>query len=501
MSLEAPTSSYSFISTVPSATKPTTWGNCTNPDAVFWPRQPQAVKQDPFRDFCQALAADDTSWWGSFQTCYPIFGTTSPKAEADQTSSQSLEDKDKNAPSQLDQPEKELKEQKDQLDLVRALNGLLEVTPQTTEEDQLKTQSQPGFRIKHTRPKTQTTVKLKKKKITLEEAMAKDDIKRVKEIIAQRDPNTAAPLDYAILREEYKLANFLKKHGEKTSRPVVFLVGDEIGCSLLEGRLAKTLMKDEVLTVTIFVPVRFDRIGRDLASFLKKLPPGTNRPQAILKSGLPEVEAIKEAAAEIFDHGDGIWLHGDMPNIWPDLYETGGYSLPAVVGMIYQDILQFAMLDLHHKATYKPVLAVDRGMQLTNIFYGGTLKDQPDRDLKHLVTQEDSGILGSVLPFPALGWVEQEQTIDEVGLGLEVVATSEDGLVEAMQAETDAKPLMATQFHPELLRSETFSESYRNAQLALMNTYDQVLNQFVAAVKASWEETCLAHDLKKMKLK
>ena len=100
----------------------------------------------------------------------------------------------------------------------------------------------------------------------------------------------------------------------------------------------------------------------------------------------------------------------------------------------------------------KPVLAICRGAQIANVYFGGTLKQNVeghsrvnDKDSYHTV--EFLNGLSSV--FGKTGTVNSahHQSVKRLGYGLKVTAFSRDGVIEGFEAPC----LHAFQFHPERL--------------------------------------------------
>lgn len=105
-----------------------------------------------------------------------------------------------------------------------------------------------------------------------------------------------------------------------------------------------------------------------------------------------------------------------------------------------------------------PLLAVCRGLQVVNAALGGTVVQDMDelygegRHHRHRVH------LTSVAPGSALSGVVGEkvevscyhhQCLDRLGAGLRVVATAEDGVVEAVELDGAAGWFLGVQWHPE----------------------------------------------------
>lgn len=128
----------------------------------------------------------------------------------------------------------------------------------------------------------------------------------------------------------------------------------------------------------------------------------------------------------------------------------------------------------------RPVVGICRGLQVINVALGGTLwqdmsfKRLQDRqmseaplpnvehqrpDMKwqgvHRVNVNRQSRLYQILHQDNL-WVNSthHQAIHELGQGLEVVAQSEDGVIEAVESRT--LPIAAVQWHPERLVGQPF---------------------------------------------
>lgn len=116
----------------------------------------------------------------------------------------------------------------------------------------------------------------------------------------------------------------------------------------------------------------------------------------------------------------------------------------------------------------KPVLAICRGMQLVNVFFGGTLIQDLEGDRASVDHRGDSSqckwapvhrvniVSESSLSRLLAGagealWVNSfhHQAVDRPGEGLEPAARSEDGIVEAL--ENAQKRVLGIQWHPEMM--------------------------------------------------
>lgn len=120
-------------------------------------------------------------------------------------------------------------------------------------------------------------------------------------------------------------------------------------------------------------------------------------------------------------------------------------------------------LDLIHAALERdlPILAICRGLQILNVYHGGTLtqhlggiKHDPEKDDHSGAAHEVQFLPGSRLAkiAGAAGWPvnsRHHQAVAEVGNDLDVAARdSEDGMVEGLERR-DKRFVVAVQWHPE----------------------------------------------------
>lgn len=170
-----------------------------------------------------------------------------------------------------------------------------------------------------------------------------------------------------------------------------------------------------------------------------------------------ESEAGQEVFEALLDLVDGVVLTG------------GGDVHPAAYGADADDRTKYtdAERDAWDTCVMRmivereiPTLGVCRGLQVANVVFGGTLSQHVEgHEAEHLAADTAHTVLvepGTRLAA-LLGHGEAEvnslhhQGIDALGPGVRAVATSADGVVEAIELE-GSDHFLAVQWHPELLR-------------------------------------------------
>ena len=161
--------------------------------------------------------------------------------------------------------------------------------------------------------------------------------------------------------------------------------------------------------------------------------------------------------------------------------DPGLYGEAVELGEVYdvnpaQDALDVRVLEFA-AANDKPLLAICRGAQLLNVQRGGTLhvnlepsnvvhlpSEPRHDDVRDIFVWHDVALVpdsplavasGSTRLRVASG---HHQGIREVGEGLKVVATSEDGLVEAIASDRPGEWILGVQWHPEIADGDPTGE-------------------------------------------
>jgi len=162
-------------------------------------------------------------------------------------------------------------------------------------------------------------------------------------------------------------------------------------------------------------------------------------------------EAAADTAAQLARF-DGVVLPGGA-DVAPALYgaEPDEHYWPADYDG--QDRYEAQVID-GCLAAGIPLLAICRGLQLLNVCRGGTLIQHlapgpvQHKDAVHPVAVAEGSLLAAAVGTGTLEVSSyHHQAVGALGEGLQVAATADDGVVEAL--EVPGSPLLAVQWHPE----------------------------------------------------
>lgn len=178
------------------------------------------------------------------------------------------------------------------------------------------------------------------------------------------------------------------------------------------------------------------------------------------------------AADEVLRGFDGLVLIGGE-----DLATESSGADPSTIGAnasAPRDAWEMALIRTAIDSDL-PVLAICRGMQLLNVAYGGTLigditnyspehPQVPDDVDDALAYRHTVDLLPDSRTADALGANRIEtnslhhQALGEIGNGLTVTGTAEDGIVEAIELPA-ARWCVGIQWHPELMPGDPHQEA------------------------------------------
>lgn len=119
------------------------------------------------------------------------------------------------------------------------------------------------------------------------------------------------------------------------------------------------------------------------------------------------------------------------------------------------DRAQFSLL-YQFLRTHKPIFGICKGMQILNVFFGGDIKQHLSceashqwngADRWHETTAKKDSLLSRLYGSDFFVNSAHHQSIDSIGLDLEIIQTSNDGIPEAVSHEF--LPILGVQWHPE----------------------------------------------------
>ena len=151
-----------------------------------------------------------------------------------------------------------------------------------------------------------------------------------------------------------------------------------------------------------------------------------------------------EAADDRPDEADGLLLTGGG-DVSPCLY--GRKTGPSRDVDLKLDCYELYLIN-KFMLNDKPILGICRGLQVLNVFFGGTLVRHFDGHYSDRDTLVRCTFYGNLLDvYGASGQVlcRHHQKVDRLGKGLQLLAVSDDLCIEAFSL----KKMLAVQFHPE----------------------------------------------------
>ncbi|MFA5775161.1 MAG: gamma-glutamyl-gamma-aminobutyrate hydrolase family protein [Ilumatobacteraceae bacterium] len=189
---------------------------------------------------------------------------------------------------------------------------------------------------------------------------------------------------------------------------------------------------------------------------------GRRYSEAIARAGgvaltVPPLQSTLDHVESLVERADAVLLHGGG-DLDPSLYDQQK-STDTIYGIVAEhDALELAVVRAAI-ARNKPVLAICRGIQVLNVALGGTLhqnlvdtvagSDSHWNTYHPVEVTEGSRVAKAMgTTRPSGGHSYHHQSIDQVAKDLQVVALSDDKVIEAVEHRT-ASWIVGVQWHPE----------------------------------------------------
>jgi putative glutamine amidotransferase len=174
------------------------------------------------------------------------------------------------------------------------------------------------------------------------------------------------------------------------------------------------------------------------------------------------------AVATMIERCDAVVLPGSKADVDPAKYAAPRDPKTAAADFKRDAVDELLLQDAY--ATRKPVLGICYGLQILNVYRGGTLLQHIDSPVNHeagksvpvahAVEVDSSSILGKIISasqkLPDRNVISlpvnssHHQAAEAAGSGLRIVARCpQDGVIEAMEGTSGDHFVVAVQWHPE----------------------------------------------------
>ena len=178
-------------------------------------------------------------------------------------------------------------------------------------------------------------------------------------------------------------------------------------------------------------------------------------------------KGLAENVKEILGEYDGVVVPGGFGNRGIEgKINCIQYVRENNIDLIYdgEDELDYALIDIFSKKN-KPILGICRGIQILNVYFGGTLyQDIPNHALKnsngeklmHYINITRDSFLYKCYKDKANVTSTHHQAIKDVASCFKVTGISEDNIIEGIEYNN----IIGVQFHPEYMNDINFFDMY-----------------------------------------
>jgi putative glutamine amidotransferase len=185
---------------------------------------------------------------------------------------------------------------------------------------------------------------------------------------------------------------------------------------------------------------------------------------------IPKAEYVET----ILDKLDGVLLPGSASDVDPLRYGREPHRKLGAVHPLRDETDALVLREVERRAM--PLLAICFGLQVWNVYRGGTLIQDIESELPEAIRHEQGAPRGRrshrvrLLPESALAELaggesalvnsHHHQAIETVGEGLRATAWTADGLIEALEDQRIDRWARGVQWHPEIeWEQDAFSEN------------------------------------------
>jgi putative glutamine amidotransferase len=197
---------------------------------------------------------------------------------------------------------------------------------------------------------------------------------------------------------------------------------------------------------------------------------------------IPKAEYIET----ISDTLDGVLLPGSASDVDPLRYGREPHRKLGAVHPLRDATDAFVLREVERRAL--PLLAICFGLQIWNVYRGGTLIQDIESEQPEAILHEqgaprgrrshrvrllpESGLSELACGESALVNSHHHQAIETVGEGLRATAWTADGLIEALEDQRTDRWAMGVQWHPEIeWEEDSFSENLFKSFIAAARLY------------------------------
>ena len=187
-----------------------------------------------------------------------------------------------------------------------------------------------------------------------------------------------------------------------------------------------------------------------------------------MAGGEPVRIALGRSPAEVMgliERCDAVLLPGSTADVDPGKYGASPHARTAAADPARDAVDELLLHDAYNLG--KPILGICYGLQILNVFRGGTLLQHIDSQINHEAGRElriahtvdlDSGSrLGKIMVPHANGKdvsvavnSSHHQSAEAIGNGIRIVARCpQDGIIEALESVSPDHFVLAVQWHPE----------------------------------------------------